>query len=243
MKTNWKTWLLLLIGIAGVALPLRAQPQVMPGGGGLNASMLKLFGEHKAFSAQAEARVNASGDEMFIPMDFVVLHGKLRMELDLSKMKSKQIPAEAAAMLKGMGMDRMVNVLLPEKKKMLVIYPALEAFAEMDMPDDAADTSDKQEVVEAGKETVDGHECLKHKVVTTDAKGKKQEGFTWNASDLKKFPVKMQFAEKDSTVVMTYKNINFTAPEEKLFAAPAGYAKHADIQSLMKSAVLKSLGK
>ncbi|MBI3417272.1 MAG: hypothetical protein HY043_18430 [Verrucomicrobia bacterium] len=242
MKTRWKIWLL-LAGVGALALSLSAQPQGMPGGGGLNASMLKLFGEHKAFSAQAEASVNANGDEMFIPMDFVVLNGKLRMELDLGRMKSKQIPAEAAAMLKGMGMDRMINILLPEKKRMLVIYPALEAFAEMDMPEDTAGTNDKQEVVDVGKETVGGHDCMKRKVITTDAKGKKQEGFTWNASDLKEFPVKMQFAENDSTVTMTYKNINFAAPDSKLFTAPPGYTKHADIQALMKSAVLKTLGK
>ena len=225
------------------AFSLHAQPQVLPGGGGMNASMLKLFGEHKAFSAQAEALVKAKGDETFIPMDFVVLHGKLRMELVLGKMKSKQIPAEAAAMLKQLGMDHMINVLLPEKKKMLLIYPDLQAFTEMEMPEDAASTTDKQDFTEVGKETVDGRECVKRKFVTTGTKGQQQEGFTWNAIELKKFPVKMQFAENDSTVTMSYKNVNFTAPDAKLFAALSGYTRHADIQALMKSAMLKSFGK
>ena len=97
MKNRWNGWLI-LVGVGLLTRTLQAQPQVLPGGGGMNASLIKLFGEHKAFSSQAEALVNANGEETFIPMDFVVLNGKLRMELDLGKMKSKQIPAEAAAM-------------------------------------------------------------------------------------------------------------------------------------------------
>ncbi len=89
---------------------------------------------------------------------------------------------------------------------------------------------------------MDGHPCLKNKVVITDSKGNKHEGFTWNATDLKGFPIKMEFGDKDALVTMTYKNIKMDRPEAKEFDPPAGYTKHADIQQLMQAAMQKMMG-
>src|SRR5688572_28870502 len=86
-----------------LAFTLAAQP--MPGGGAgsaFNASLVKMFGDTKAFSAQAEAQMQdkTGNDTMTMPMDFALLNGRMRMELDLTQMKSKQMPAEAMAGMK-----------------------------------------------------------------------------------------------------------------------------------------------
>ena len=144
--------------------------------------------------------------------------------------------------MKQMGMDKMVNIVMPEKRLMWLVFPALKAYAEMAMPDETADMNDKDVKVaatEVGKETIDGHPCMKNKVIITDKKGKKQEAFTWNASDLKHFPVKMEFIDANSTVTMNFKNIKLAAPDAKQFDAPAGFARHTDIQQLMMAAMQK----
>ena len=53
----------------------------------------------------------------------------------------------------------------------------------------------KVETTEIGKETLDGHPCVKNKYVVTDNEGVKHESTVWNATDLKNFPVKIQTTE------------------------------------------------
>ena len=50
----------------------------------------------------------------------------------------------------------------------------------------------KLEMTELGKETVDGHPCVKSKATVTDKDGKKYESLVWNATDMKNFPVKIE---------------------------------------------------
>jgi len=230
-------------GSLGVAWAASAQVQMPMQGHGLNAALMKLFGDTKAFSARTEFLVRSGADTTIIPMGFALLDGKMRMDVDMAQVKGKEMSAESLAMFKQMGMDRMVNIIIPEKKIMWIIYPALKAYAEMPALDEAVAGGDKDlkiELTEIGKETVDGHECVKNKFVLTDGKGNKREGLTWNAKDLKNFPLRMEFPDSGATVTMAFKNIKPTAPDRKQFEAPAGYKKHSDIQGLMMGALQKA---
>ena len=225
--------LAVLLGSLGGAWTASAQVQMPMQGQGLNAALLKLFGDTKAFSARTEFLVRSGADTTSIPMGFAVLEGKMRMDVDMAQVKSKQMPPKTLATLKQMGMDRIVSILISEKKIMRMIYPTLKAYSEMPALDEAVAGGDKDlkiELTEINKETVDGHECVKNKFVLTDGKGNKREGLTWNAKDLKNFPVKMEFSEGGATVTMAFKNIKLTAPDPKQFEAPAGYTKRSDIQ-------------
>ena len=110
-----------------------AQAQ-MPGGPqtGVNAAMTKLFGKNTAFSAKAEVRMldKAQKQTMSMPMLFALLDGKIRVEMDMTQIKSKEMPADMAGTLKQMGMDKMITIVRPEKKTTLVVYPALQGYAE-----------------------------------------------------------------------------------------------------------------
>jgi hypothetical protein len=224
--------LAVLLGSLVIARVASAQVQMPMQGQGLNAALMKLLGNTKAFSARAEFLVRSGADTTIIPMGFVLLDGKTRMEIDMAQVKGKEMRAETLAKFKKMGMDRMVNIIIPEKKIMWTIYPALKAYTEMPAPDEAVTGGDKDlkiELTEIGKETVEGHECVKSKFVLTDGKGNKREGRTWNAKDLKNFPVKMEFPDVGATLTITFKNIKLTVPDSKQFDAPAGYRKHSDI--------------
>ena len=90
------------------------------------------------------------------------------------------------------------------------------------------------ESTELGKETVDGHPCVKNKVVVTDKEGKKLESTVWNASDLKNFPVKMEHNDAQSgTVTLTYKDIKLEKPEVSSFDPPANFTKAANMMEMM----------
>jgi len=223
--------LAVLLGSLAMASVTLAQVQMPMQGQGLNAALMKLFGDTKAFSARTEFLVRSGADTTIIPMGFALLDGKTRMEVDMAQVKGKELPSETLAKFKQMGMDRMVNIIIPEKRIMWTIYPALKAYTEMPASDEAVAGGDKDlklELTEIGKETVDGHECVKNKFVLTDGKGNKREGRTWNAKDLKNFPVKMEFPDVGATLTIAFKNIKLTAPDRKQFEAPAGYRKHSD---------------
>ncbi len=207
---------------------------------GINAAMLKLFGDTKAFTAKAEARVldKEQKEVATLPMTMSLLDDKLRAEMDLSQTKSAQMPAEAAAMMKQAGMDKMITIVRADKKATLLCYPGAQAYAEMPFSESEAADS-KVESTEVGKETIDGHPCVKVKLFSTDAKGRPQEAFVWQATDLKKFPIQMQMTQRANTVIVKFEVPTLEKPSASLFEAPAGHTKYPNAQALMQAAMMK----
>jgi len=104
------------------------------------------------------------------------------------------------------------------------------------------DSAFKMESTELGRETVDGHVCVKNKAVITDDQGKAHEYTVWNAIDLKKFPVKMEITEQGRTTTIFYKNVKTSKPDAALFDPPADYKKYDNQQSLMQE-VMQRMGR
>ena len=151
------------------------------------------------------------------------------------------MPADAMAMLKETGMDKMQMLITPEKKSTMLIYPGLQAYAALPISDEEMANS-KVETTDVGKETVDGHPCIKRKVTTTDEKGKTKEAFVWAATDLKSFPLKMQMQQKKNTIHIHYSAPSLEKPDAALFEVPTGYTKYDSVQGLMQAAMMKMLG-
>ena len=217
----------------------------LPGGGppGWNAAMTKLFGDVKAFSAKAEMRsLDKSGQTVLqVPMSFALLDNKVRMDIDMSQLKGPQAPPDQVALLKQMAMDRVACVMALDKKTMLLIFPSLAAYVETPVPDEEAALNQdlKLHKTPLGKETIDGHPCVKNRVIMTYPKGQQAEAMVWNAADLKEFPVQMQMNDKGTTVIMRYKEVHLGKPDAKQFDAPASFTKHSDMQQLMMTIAQK----
>lgn len=207
---------------------------------GINATMIKLFGDTKAFTAKAQARVldKEQKEVSSIPMTMSLLEEKLRTEIDLTQAKMAMIPAEAAAMMKQSGMDKLITIVRPDKKVTWLCYPGAEAYAEMPFSESESAESNV-ESSEVGKETIDGHPCVKMKFTSTDSKGRPQEAFVWQATDLKKFPIQLQMAQRANTVIVKFEMPKLEKPAASLFDAPAGHAKYNSAQALMQAAVMK----
>ena len=54
-------------------------------------------------------------------------------------------------------------------------------------------------------------------------RGRCLEAVTWNAADLKDFPLQIEMKEKDNTVRMRFTQVRFVKPDAKQFDLPATY--------------------
>src|SRR6266567_6448066 len=85
---------------AQAQMPALSQP-------GLNAALMKLFGKNNGFSSKTQVRMldKTQKETMSMIMDFAFLDGKIRLDVDLNQIKSRDIPQEMLASLKQIGMD------------------------------------------------------------------------------------------------------------------------------------------
>jgi hypothetical protein len=254
MKNQVRTLVATLAMLALV--PAYAQHGQRPGGMGMGGpprgpefggSMAKLFGNNTAFTASMEMQsTHSSGEQpLTMPGKICFDNGKSRFEMDMSEMKGAQMPPDAAAQMKAMGMDKMVNITLPEKKAHYLVYPNMQAYAEMPIqnPEAAKAATDFNiEITELGKETLDGHPCVKNKAVVTDKQGVKHESTVWNATDLKNFPIKIESTEEGHKTTMVFRNVKLEKPEASLFEPPSDCKKYDNIMSLMMQRAMGGRG-
>lgn len=250
-----KTFLRLLPALILCVSLLPAHAQKRAGGAGgmsgpvpnalqFNGAMGKLFGEHKAFTAtlDVDVRPGAGPENITMPTTLAFLDGMSRVDLDLSKAKGSQIPAGMAEQFKAMGIAEMTMISREDKQVAYVVYPGLQSFAELKGDAGSADASKiKVETSELGKETIDGQACVKNKVTVTDAAGKATEATVWQATGLKKFPVRIETAEGKGKVVMKLSNVKFEKPDAKLFDAPTGLARYENVETMVQEQMMKKI--
>jgi hypothetical protein len=215
--------LVLLSGSAAVAqAPSTGTPTA------INAAFVKLFGDVGAFTAKVEAQVldQFQKETMRMPMDFAVLDGKVRIEINLAQAQGKDLPPSTLAGLKQVGMDRITSVFRPDKKATYVIYPGIQSYSNIPLAKGEAEATEKRfklAKTALGKETIDGHACVKNKTVVKGDQGPVFEAVTWNAADLKDFPLQIELNEKQSTVRMRFTQVQFAKLDAKQFDPPANY--------------------
>jgi hypothetical protein len=174
---------------------------------------------------------------------FAMLGGNARNELDLTKMKSKQIPAEAVAQMQAMGMDKFIVLSRPDKKMSYQIYPGLKAYLTRPMKEaKASDKEPKVEKTELGKETIDDHPCVKHKLVVTAEGQEPQEFTTWSATDLGGFMIQVQSTEGKSTYTLRFSDVKQSKPAADLFEPPADFTPYKDMMEMIMKEMMKRGG-
>jgi len=223
-----------------------AQMPGLGGGNGMNTAMLTLFGGNTAFTAHAEFRVLDKNQKEtdLMPANYSFLDGKTRVDVDLAQVKSADVPAQFLSVMKQYNMDQTVIISRPDKKLTYSIFPRAKSYAEIAMSKDeaaAAEKNYKLDKTPQGKETVDGHACLKNKVTLTADKGEPIEAVVWNAPDLKDFPVQIQMNDQGVTVLITFKDVKLARPDARQFEAPAGLTKYASAEAIL-DALTKTQG-
>jgi hypothetical protein len=205
--------------------------------------MAKLFGEHKAFSCAVD--IDATSPDRPEPVgltgQLAFLEGKSRFQMDLTKIRGG-MSAGDVEQVKAFGMADLIIINRPDTGQGLLIYPALKSYAKLE--DSATRTDSEQYKVESkevGRETINGQPCVKSEVVITGPDGKKFQSTVWNATALKKFPVRVRSTEGGTPFTLTFKDLKFEKPAAALFEAPGAYTKYEDISSLMQGVATKKL--
>lgn len=219
---------------------------------GLNAALVRLFGGVTAFTAEMELRMTDTNGtvNLHAPMRFSLLDGKMRGDLDVTKLKAKELPALAATAASSVGMDRVITLVRPDKQESYLLYPKFHACVVAPLDDEdleALKQPAKLEKTPLGKETIEGHPCIKAKVVVTAASGRKHLATVWDATDLKGFPVQIQTRDGADLIQLRFRQVRFERPAAKEFDLPAGTARYTDAseltQAVMKNLLTEALGK
>jgi len=207
----------------------------------------KLFGDNQAFSATMVMQTSDDhGNPMTLSGKLSYDSGKSRFEMNFADMQGGQMSPQHAAQMKSLGMDRIIGIDRPDKKATYAVYPGMQSYVEKDLSGaasaPAAPSDFKVEKAEIGKDTVDGHPCVKNKVTITDKDGKQHVSTVWNATDLKDFPLKIQSTEDGADVTMLFKNVSLAKPDAALFEAPSDYTKYSDPQTMFQQQIMKRMG-
>lgn len=235
---------LIALSIA-LTIPVHAQPMAGMNNATMNHFMKKLFADNQTFTANADFTVTSPTEKpTTMPAKVAFDAGKFRTEMNLSDVRGGRMSPVVLERLKAMGMDQTVFIARPADKISYSIFPGLSAYVETPMRDADASKPESDfnlQSTELGKETVDGHSCMKNKDVVTDDKGQAHEFTVWNASDLKKFPVQIQWEDNGRTTSILFKNIKTSKPEAALFSPPSDYKKYATQAELMQQEVMKHI--
>src|SRR5205807_8871042 len=127
------------------------------------------------------------------------------------------------------GVDKMVSITRPDKKATYTVYPGLNGFIESPLYDKDAKKTREDFTIEAkelGRETVEGHDCLKNQTTIIDKEGNRHEATVWNAADLNKFPVKIEQTENGNLSTLLFKDVKVTKPEDSMFEPPSDLKKY-----------------
>ncbi|MBM3828961.1 MAG: hypothetical protein FJ406_00295 [Verrucomicrobia bacterium] len=242
--------LLILSCLAAFAVTAPAQ---LPGRGlegapgiGSSGAMLRFLGEHKAFIADVNIGTKGErGEAVLLPGKLAFSDGQSRLELDLAKVEAGRLPPIVMESLKAAGMGQLVILTRPDRKLTYYVYPGMQAYSEMPLSEEQSGEAAKAlklEIMRIGEENLGGHPCVKNRVVVTDAQGKTQEATTWNATDLRNFPVAIETKERGTQVTLFFSNVRFGAPPNTAFEVPRDLRKYADSREMMREAMMKLLG-
>lgn len=238
--------LVVLISAIALTASVYGQPGGHMMGPTFGGSLSKLFGDNSAFSADIEIQAAVSADQnMKMPGKFAFDSGKSRFEMNLANAKGGGMTPQVVQQMKSMGMDQTVMISRPDTKTAYMIYPGLSAYTTIPIQDaDAAKPASafKIQTTELGKETVNGHPCVKNKALVTDDQGKTHEATLWNASDLNKFPVKIETTDEGRTTTMLFQNVKTSKPDASLFEPPTDYKRYDNPQTMMQQEVMKRMG-
>ena len=242
----------LCVAIFSAALTASAQfldlasslPTTAPGADFVNFA--RLFGKSAAFTAHSEVRVidqNQKETSRSV-MELTMRDNKMRLEIDVTTAKHKDLPPGAAASLKPLGLDQIQVIMRPDRQAVYFIFPKAGMYINLPMEKAELEAAAKSQIKSTplGKETVDGHPCVKNSVSIVSPNGDRQDLTVWNATDLKNLPVQTIEKQGDDTITTHYTKFQFVRPDPKQFEPPAGAEDYKGMAAFMQGMLKRALG-
>jgi hypothetical protein len=235
---------ILVLALGALLFAFSAPAQLAGASGGVDSAMIKLFGDSPTFTATATVQVLGSDGKEWLrmPSTFNALNGKFRLDVDKGQIKSAKLPADAVALDKRLGTDKVSSVTRTDTHVIYIIYPNAQSYVNMPiMGQDAIPANQKLTRSALGHEKINGHACVKNHCLVKNAKGATLlDAITWNASDLHDFPLRVETKENGNTTIMQFQQVAFANPDAKLFEAPGGYQRFNDPNTLLEAVLKKS---
>jgi hypothetical protein len=236
----------LWLGLLLLVVP-SGRAQFLDSSVGLGAGLVKVFEPVRAFSARADVQVLDTNRQEVLrtPMNFALLDGKVRMDFDMTQMKGKSVQPSLVSSMKQINLNRVASVVRLDKRLIHVLFPGAQSYVDTELS--AAETAAAEKNVQVqrtplGKETIENHPCTKTRVVVKNAKGVLLlEATTWNASDLKEFPIQIAARAKDGTTIMRFSQMQMARPAAAQFEPPNGYTKYGNPDMLLLAAAQRTM--
>lgn len=120
--------------------------------------------------------------------------------------------------------DKPSIIVKRDEKKIYFLYHDKKEYFEMGLDESFfKKTEIAREYV--GEEKVEDQLCDKYKVMVTYRDGLIQEGYIWEAKSLKGFPIKAAIEDKDTRIIVEFRNVSLLSPAEFMFKPPDDYSR------------------
>ena len=191
------------------------------------------------FSASGEMKIckDDGAPQMVLPLELAVSTNSLRWEFDI--MKSWTMPPSVQASAKLMHLDKTVFLTNLKQKRLYMLYPGVQAFISLPIPNSTfADLIVRTDQInikreKLGRETIDGHDCIKERVIEQEPNCPTEEGLVWSAVDLQNFPVKMELHTKGSVLKFDFHDVQLVKPAVSMFEIPTNYVAFTNSKILI----------
>ena len=212
----------------------------------LAAAMSELFSDSRPYSAVAVLQLPGDQPSQGIPLGFATLDGKMRWYLNLDQARTARLDPDTTEWLREAKLSQVVLILRPQTK-VVVVLPGLKQWFEFapskpsEIEEKAREKAGFLQKTEVGRETVDGHPCVKYRLDLPNERHSREAAYVWQATDLKHLPIKFQAMINGESYGLTFRQIKDSPPDLKYFEAPAGYSKIGGSEVLLQNALLGRL--
>ena len=167
------------------------------------------------------------------PDNFTAIMVTQGFETPMAKMGAK-------TRVENVGMKGIVTIVLGDAKKTITLNTNKKLYHEqpIQQQDQMVSYYEPDMVFEKkkiGTEKIDGHPCNKYDAVyyRKSSPNEKHKAVIWEATDLKDFPIKMEFAAPQGKTTIMYKDVKLGAAKASMFDVPKGYKKANSVQEVM----------
>jgi hypothetical protein len=132
------------------------------------------------------------------------------------------------AVMASPGSTAFITIFRPDRNTVYSIWPGdvnivVEQVLRSPKAGETPAPNPIKEKSDIGEETINGHPCIKCKVITQE--GGTIEWTTWEATDLNRFPIRAEYFDRGKIMRLEFTDVKLEKPDSSLFEPPKGCKK------------------
>ena len=139
-------------------------------------------------------------------------------------------------------MDKIVIITQTDTKKVYLVFPGIQAYQEYPISDSVLDEMTTRantvniKKKEYGQEMIENHLCIQETLVVTETNRPDEIAILRCATDLQKFPIRMDILTPTSTTRFIFENVQLKKPDAAVFEVPTNYMAFTSSADIMRYA-------